>query len=105
MENVAETNKNGGSGNAQKLLGDDEEEDRSWDSVENQPRKEMAVYEYLHKFILGMLKNIGSMTLDRIHNMLMMFCNANKSQLQTFLSGLASEEKLELRDEIYILKY
>lgn len=53
MENVAETNKNGGSGNAQKLLGDDEEEDRSWDSVENQPRKEMAVYEvYEIKFFI-----------------------------------------------------
>ncbi|PNX61141.1 anaphase-promoting complex subunit 2-like protein, partial [Trifolium pratense] len=95
---MAETSKNGGgSGNAQELLGDDVLEDRSGASVENQLRMEMTVYE---KFILGMLKNIGSMTLDRIHNMLMKFCIADKSlqQLQSFLSSLVSEEKLELRD-------
>ncbi|XP_045817605.1 anaphase-promoting complex subunit 2-like isoform X2 [Trifolium pratense] len=104
VENMAETSKNGGgSGNAQELLGDDVLEDRSGASVENQLRMEMTVYE---KFILRMLKNIGSMTLDRIHNMLMKFCIADKSlqQLQSFLSSLVSEEKLELRDGMYILK-
>jgi anaphase-promoting complex subunit 2 len=46
MENMAETSRNGGgSGNAQELLGGDEEEDRSVASVENQLRKEMTVYE------------------------------------------------------------
>ncbi|KAK2446336.1 anaphase-promoting complex subunit [Trifolium repens] len=104
VENMSKTSKNGGgSGNAQELVGDDEVEDRSGASVENQLRMDMTVYE---KFILGMLKNIGSMTLDRIHNMLKMFCTADKSlqQLQSFLSSLVSEEKLELRDGMYSLK-
>ncbi|XP_045814151.1 anaphase-promoting complex subunit 2-like isoform X1 [Trifolium pratense] len=108
MENMAETSKNGGgSGNTQELLGGDEEEDRSVASVENQLRKEMTVYE---KFILGMLTNFGSMALDRMHNMLKMFCIADPpydkslQQLQSFLSGLVSEEKLELRDGVYFLK-
>ncbi|RDX79028.1 Anaphase-promoting complex subunit 2, partial [Mucuna pruriens] len=102
VENMVETNKNGGStGCTQELLGGDEEEERSVASVENQLRKEMTVYE---KFILGMLTNFGSMALDRIHNTLKMFCIADPpydkslQQLQSFLSGLVSEEKLELRD-------
>ncbi|CAL0312229.1 unnamed protein product [Lupinus luteus] len=108
LENLAETSKNGGSsGNTQELLGGDEEEERSVASVEDQLRKEMNVYE---KFILGMLTNFGSMALDRIHNTLKMFCitdptyDKSLQQLQSFLSGLVSEEKLELRDGMYILK-
>ncbi|RHN44694.1 putative cullin, winged helix-turn-helix DNA-binding domain, anaphase-promoting complex subunit 2 [Medicago truncatula] len=108
MENMAQTSKNGGgSGIAHELLADNEEEDRLGASVENQLRKEMAVYE---KFILGMLTNLGSMTLDRIHNMLKMVCIADPpydkslQQLQSFLSGLVSEEKLKFRDGTYILK-
>ncbi|XP_012567905.1 anaphase-promoting complex subunit 2-like [Cicer arietinum] len=108
MENMAETSKNGGgNGNTQELLGGDEEEERSVASVENQLRKEMTVYE---KFIMGMLTNFGSMALDRIHNTLKMFCIADPpydkslQQLQSFLSGIVSEEKLELRDGVYFLK-
>ncbi|XP_040862812.1 anaphase-promoting complex subunit 2 isoform X1 [Glycine max] len=108
VENMAETSKNGAStGCAQELLGGEEEEERSVASVENQLRKEMTVYE---KFILGMLTNFGSMALDRIHNTLKMFCIADPpydkslQQLQSFLSGLVSEEKLELRDGMYFLK-
>ncbi|KAK4263480.1 hypothetical protein QN277_028879 [Acacia crassicarpa] len=108
MEKMADTSKNGGSGGgSQELLGGDEEEERSVASVENQLRKEMTVYE---KFILGMLTNFGSMALDRIHNTLKMFCIADPpydkslQQLQSFLSGLVSEEKLELRDGMYFLK-
>ncbi|RWW68275.1 hypothetical protein BHE74_00024221, partial [Ensete ventricosum] len=62
------------------------------------------------KFIVGMLTNFGSMTLDRIHNTLKMFCVAEPSydkslqQLQSFLSGLISEEKLEIREGLYVLK-
>ncbi len=55
MENMAETSKNGGgSGIAHELLADDEEEDRLGASVENQLRKEMAVYEvYEIKFFVN----------------------------------------------------
>ncbi|KAK7251905.1 hypothetical protein RIF29_35508 [Crotalaria pallida] len=108
LESMAETTKNAGSsGSTQELLGGDEEEERSVASVENQLRKEMNVYE---KFIMGMLTNFGSMALDRIHNTLKMFCitdptyDKSLQQLQSFLSGLVSEEKLELRDGMYILK-
>lgn len=108
VEKMADTSKNGGSsGSSQELLGVDEEEGRSVASVENQLRKEMTVYE---KFIMGMLTNFGSMALDRIHNTLKMFCIADPpydkslQQLQSFLSGLVSEEKLELRDGMYFLK-
>jgi hypothetical protein len=141
-------------------------------SVEEQLKKEMTVYEvwlkrkkywiniYLHfvcalfstigmvyapqKFIIGMLTNFGSMSLDRIHNTLkvrpkhgqqslyliyctfflstshfdlflfflifQMFCIAEPSydkslqQLQSFLSGLVADEKLETRDGLYLLK-
>lgn len=95
-----------GGSNDELLLGD-EDGDRSVASVEDQLLKEMTVYE---KFILGMLTNFGSMALDRIHNTLKMFCVADPpydkslQQLQNFLAGLVSEEKLELRDGMYFLK-
>ncbi|KAJ8433259.1 hypothetical protein Cgig2_023211 [Carnegiea gigantea] len=85
------------------LLMGDEDADRSVASVEDQLHKEMTIYE---KFILGMLTNFGNMSLDRIHNTLKMFCVADPpydkslQQLQSFLAGLVSEEKLELRDGI-----
>lgn len=90
----------------EELVADDDAE-RSVASVEDQLRKEMTVYE---KFITGMLKNFGSMALDRIHNTLKMFCVSDPTydkslqQLQSFLSGLVAEEKLELRDGAYFLK-
>lgn len=89
------------------LLAAEEEGERSVASVEEQLRKEMTVYE---KFIIGMLTNFGSMTLDKIHNTLKMFCVAEPSydkslqQLQSFLTGLITEEKLEMRDGLYFLK-
>ncbi|KAL1806313.1 hypothetical protein ACET3Z_029381 [Daucus carota] len=94
------------SGNCEDLAAD-EDGDRSVATVEDQLRKEMTVYE---KFITGMLTNFGSMALDRIHNTLKMFCTADPTydkslqQLQSFLSGLVAEEKLEIRDGMYLLK-
>ncbi|OMO93261.1 hypothetical protein CCACVL1_06561 [Corchorus capsularis] len=108
VEGMVDASKNSGnSGNSEELLAGDEEAERSVASVEDQLRKEMMVYE---KFIMGMLTNFGSMALDRIHNTLKMFCIADPpydkslQQLQSFLSGLVSEEKLELRDGMYFLK-
>nr|DAD21287.1 TPA_asm: hypothetical protein HUJ06_022750 [Nelumbo nucifera] len=105
---MIDANKNGiNSGTCEELLAGDEEGDRSVASVEEQILKEMTVYE---KFIMGMLTNFGSMALDRIHNTLKMFCVADPpydkslQQLQSFLSSLVSEEKLELRDGMYFLK-
>ncbi|KDP41230.1 hypothetical protein JCGZ_15637 [Jatropha curcas] len=108
VEGMVDASKNGGNiGNSEELLVGDEEGERSVASVEDQIRKEMTVYE---KFIMGMLTNFGSVALDRIHNTLKMFCVADPpydkslQQLQSFLSGLVSEEKLELRDGMYVLK-
>ncbi|KAM7269399.1 hypothetical protein ACFE04_024896 [Oxalis oulophora] len=100
VEEMVDSNKSGGNGD-ELLAGEDEE--RMVASVEDQIRKEMTVYE---KFIMGMLTNFGSMALDRIHNTLKMFCVADPhydkslQQLQSFLSGLVSEEKLENNRDI-----
>lgn len=72
-------------------------------SMEEQLRQEMNVYE---SYVLGMLTNFDSLPLDRIHNMLKMFVSdppydKSLQQLQGFLAGLVSEEKLELRDGLY----
>lgn len=94
-------------GRCEGVLAMDEECERSVASVEEQLRKEMTVYE---KFIVGMLTNFVSMPVDRIHNTLKMFCVAEPSydkslqQLQSFLSSLVVEEKLELREGMYFLK-
>uniref|UniRef100_A0A1J3CSJ7 Anaphase-promoting complex subunit 2 n=1 Tax=Noccaea caerulescens TaxID=107243 RepID=A0A1J3CSJ7_NOCCA len=103
VESIADSGKN----ESEELLAGDEESERSIASVEDQLRKEMTIYE---KFIMGMLTNFGTMALERIHNTLKMFCVADPSydkslqQLQSFLSGLVSEEKLEFRDGMYLLK-
>lgn len=95
------------SGNFEELVAGDEDGDRAVASVEDELHKEMTVYE---KFIMGMLTNFGSMALDRIHNTLKMFCSSDPrydkslQQLQSFLSGLVAEEKLEFRDGVYLLK-
>ncbi|THG17597.1 hypothetical protein TEA_023680 [Camellia sinensis var. sinensis] len=108
VDGTIDTSRSGAnSGGCEELLVVDEDGERSVASVEDQLRKEMTVYE---KFITGMLTNFGSMALDRIHNTLKMFCVADPpydkslQQLQTFLSGLIAEEKLELRGGMYFLK-
>ncbi|KAG5603980.1 hypothetical protein H5410_025472 [Solanum commersonii] len=94
-------------GGCEELLAGEEDGERSVASVEDQLRKEMTVYE---KFITGMLTNFGSMALDRIHNTLKMFCigdptyDKSLQQLQSFLSGLVTEEKLEFRDGMSFLR-
>ncbi|CAN1321478.1 Anaphase-promoting complex subunit 2 [Linum perenne] len=108
VEGNADAGKNAGvSGTCEELLPGDDEGESSVASAEDQLRKEMTVYE---KYIMGMLMNFSSMTLDRIHNTLKMFCVADApydkslQQLQSFLSGLVLEEKVELRDGNYFLK-
>lgn len=104
VDNLTNANKNCISN---EIEGMDEEGESSMVSVEEQLQKEMSIYQ---KFIEGMLTNFGSMTLDRIHNTLKMFCVAEPSydkslqQLQSFLAVLAAEEKLDMRDGHYFLK-
>ncbi|KAL3721483.1 hypothetical protein ACJRO7_033908 [Eucalyptus globulus] len=108
LESRADTSRNGGNTECfEEPLAGDEEGENSVASSEDQLRKEMTVYE---KYIVGMLTNFGSMALDRIHNTLKMFCVADPpydkslQQLQSFLSSLVVEEKLELRDGMFCLK-
>eukprot|EP00250_Pteridium_aquilinum_P008763 c18193_g1_i1 orf=359-3379(-) len=84
------------------LLGEDDGES-AVASMEDQLQQEMNVYE---SYVLGMLTNFDALPLDRIHNMLKMFVSdppydKSLQQLQGFLSGLVSEEKLEVRDGLY----
>ncbi|RVW84122.1 Anaphase-promoting complex subunit 2 [Vitis vinifera] len=133
VDDMVEPGKNSvNAGSCEELLVCDEEGERSVASVEDQLHKEMmcmSIYieddlfsvvvvvkgcvgleRINYKFIMGMLTNFGSMALDRIHNTLKMFCLADPpydkslQQLQSFLSGLVSEEKLEIRDGMYFLK-
>lgn len=109
IDGTADPSKSGANngGFEELLAGDDDDAERSVASVEDQLRNEMTVYE---KFITGMLTNFGSMALERIHNTLKMFCMADPvydkslQQLQGFLLGLVAEDKLELRDGMYVLK-
>ncbi|KAJ1271596.1 hypothetical protein BS78_06G139500 [Paspalum vaginatum] len=108
VESMSDVNKNSIANErlAEYQMTEDEGES-SVASVEEQLRREMAVYE---KYIIGMLTNFGSMSLDRIHNTLKIFCISEPSydktlqQLQSFLSGLVADEKLETRDGLYLLK-
>ncbi|KAJ3681820.1 hypothetical protein LUZ60_014393 [Juncus effusus] len=105
IDSMADFNKNNIANDSCQLM--EEESEPSVASVEEQLRKEMTVFE---KFIMGMLTNFGSMTLDRIHNTLKMFCTSDPTydkslqQLQSFMAGLISDEKVEMRDGSYCLK-
>ncbi|KAJ4790565.1 Anaphase-promoting complex subunit 2 [Rhynchospora pubera] len=105
VDSMSDFNKNGLASEGCQLM--EEESERSVASVEEQLIKEMTVFE---KFILGLLTNYGTATLDKIHNTLKMFCTSEPTydkslhQLQSFLSDLISEEKLEMRDGSYSLK-
>jgi len=82
-------------------LGDEEEEGGS-SSAEAQLDAEMRVYE---QYVFGMLTNLESLPLGRIHNMLRMFVPASggergydrsEAELQRFLNRLVEDGKLEL---------
>jgi anaphase-promoting complex subunit 2 len=70
-------------------------------SVSAQEEEEIQVYE---SYIMGMLTNLQQLPLERIHNMLKMFCssgsdnvkyNKTPQQLSAFLQHLCKQEKLE----------
>mmetsp|Transcript_5433 Transcript_5433/g.7564 ORF Transcript_5433/g.7564 Transcript_5433/m.7564 type:complete len:478 (-) Transcript_5433:777-2210(-) len=69
-------------------------------------RDEMKVYE---TFLLGMLTNLGSLPVERIHNMLKMFCqnptfDKTKEQLVSLLDELVVEEKIQVNGREYSLR-
>jgi anaphase-promoting complex subunit 2 len=64
---------------------------------------EMAVYE---PYIFAMLRNLGQLPLERIHNMLQMFVKTpaydkTQAQLAAFLTKLVGDEKLGMRAGLY----
>lgn len=67
-------------------------------SAEEQAAAEMAVYE---QYVIGMLTNFDSLSLERIHNMLKMFVSEppydkSAAELEALLSRLVADEKLTL---------
>ncbi|KAG5527670.1 hypothetical protein RHGRI_028561 [Rhododendron griersonianum] len=102
VDGTADTSKTGANtGGYEELVVGDDDGDRSVASVEDQLHKEMAVYE---KFVIMMLGSLGGMESHKIHNKLKMFYVADPrydkspQQLESFLSGLVAEDKLELID-------
>jgi anaphase-promoting complex subunit 2 len=72
--------------------------------------EQIQIYE---SYIVGMLSNMGQLSLDRIHSMLKMYAstssevkyNHTPQQLRSFLQQLCTEEKLECSNGLYkILK-
>ena len=90
----------GGEGRAQ--MGEEEEEaGGAGGAAEAQLEQEMRVYE---QYVIGMLTNLESLPLGRIHNMLRMFVPAqgadrgydrSEAELQRFLNRLVEDGKLE----------
>ena len=61
-------------------------------------------------FIVGMLTNLGSLPIERIHMMLGMFVqgptsfDADMEELQSFLNDMVEKEKLDFRNGMYSLR-
>jgi len=77
----------------------DEEDDGLVVSMSGQEEEELSIYE---SYVIGMLSNLGSLPLERIHNTLKMFVtgsdhkyNKTPHQLSLFLQQLCKDEKIE----------
>ena len=82
------------------------EEESPVQTATEQLAEGMRVYE---SFILGMLTNLGSLPIDRIHNMLKMFVQENvydrtMGELQTLLHTMVQNDLLTLQDGQYAKK-
>ena len=93
-----------GAGADKPQMGDEEEEGGGGGggAAEAQLEAEMRVYE---QYVIGMLTNLESLPLGRIHNMLRMFVPAqgtdrgydrSEAELQRFLNRLVEDGKLEV---------
>ena len=102
-EDVFEAASSLGAANSLRAAADDEEDASAASSLrEEQLAAEMRVYE---QYVVGMLTNLESLPLQRIHNMLKMFVPASgneqgydrtEQELQRFLNHLVENGKLEL---------
>lgn len=84
-----------------------ENEEQGGTSETDQTIESMRVY---WTFVQGMLTNLGSLPLDRIHSMLNMFAKVptpyskTSAELKRFLEVMVQEEKVEYVDGMYKLK-
>jgi anaphase-promoting complex subunit 2 len=86
----------------------EEEESEMGGSADNQAAAAKEVYL---NYIKGMCTNMGALPLERIHNMLLMFCSGDEhpyeydeSQLRAFLNDLVKEDVLECSAGEYSVK-
>lgn len=89
----------------------DEDDDHDTPSLVQSAQEQRAQDMHMYWiYITGMLTNLGSLSLDRIHSMLSMFVQAphkyecTKDQLAGFLQGQVGVGLLEVRGGVYSLK-
>lgn len=102
-----------GTGGERAPVGEEDEdgEDGAGGVAEAQLEAEMRVYE---QYVVGMLTNLESLPLSRIHNMLRMFVPAqgpdrgydrSEQELQRFLNRLVEDGKLEAKGGHFKIKH
>ena len=87
---------------------DDDDDDEQKVDTDQSKNEEAAVYG---SYVTGMLTNLGSLTLDRMHSMLQMFANADDlnnhvltiGELTDILRTLCDQDLIELNDGAYSL--
>lgn len=105
IERAEDLNSNGG------VADDDATNDAHGDGGgdgEDDGNDEADMNVYL-TYILAMLRNLKTLPLERIHNMLQMFCKTpaydkTQTQLAAFLAQLVAEEKIALHAGMYKVK-
>ena len=99
-----------GSGSDGRQAVEEEDGDAAASSQAEQLAAEMRVYE---QYVVGMLTNLESLPLSRIHNMLKMFVqptdgergyDRSEQELQRFLNHLAEDGKLEVSGGQYRIR-
>lgn len=96
--------------------GKDGDEDASDDAMADggavsSEAQERAARSTFQSYIMGMLTNVGSMSLEKIHSMLRMVASSGDHrydmtivQLRAFLQSMIDEDKLEKADGEYVLR-
>uniref|UniRef100_A0A7S0IYA2 Anaphase-promoting complex subunit 2 n=1 Tax=Calcidiscus leptoporus TaxID=127549 RepID=A0A7S0IYA2_9EUKA len=91
----------------------DEEEEGGASNADAQAEQLAADMRVCEQYVMGMLTNIESLPLERIHNMLKMFLPANdndrgydrsEAELQRFLNSLVEDGKLDFSSSMYRIR-
>lgn len=104
---IEESNGNSKNANQNEIACDEDEEESVMTSAQDQREEELQVF---WSFIVGMLTNLDSMPLERIHQMLKMFASQGTSavdcsqqELRSFLDRKVREHKLLFSGGLYRL--